>query len=84
MRINVSQAGVHMARHETFSINDGLGYRIICDSGNIWITQDNDRRDIILQRGDSFTLDRAGQALIHAFEASAVAVKAKPCGTRPC
>ena len=57
----------HIRRiHETRA----LGHRIECLSGSLWITQDGDSRDIVLAPGDSFSLDRAGDALISALDDS--------------
>jgi hypothetical protein len=36
-------------------------------SGAVWITQDGDLRDIVLQSGEAFDFDRAGDALLSAF-----------------
>jgi len=44
-----------------------LGQRVECLSGSLWITQDGDRRDIVLGSGDSFEFDRAGNALVSAL-----------------
>lgn len=41
--------------------------RVECLTGVIWITQDGDRRDIILEAGQAFELDRDGDALLSAF-----------------
>jgi hypothetical protein len=43
------------------------GRRVEVVSGSIWITQDGDRRDIVLQNGEAFDFDRAGDALLSAF-----------------
>ena len=47
-----------------------FGHRIECLTGALWITQDGDRRDIVLAPGDSFSFDRVGDALISALEDS--------------
>jgi len=84
MNIDLTQGGVLLAPHQSVGIHDGLGHKVVCDSGVIWITQDHVPRDIILESGESFTLDRPGRALVHAFEASAIAVRtAEPHGL-PC
>lgn len=44
--------------------------RVACLSGSIWITQDGDLRDIVLGAGESFDLDRPGDALISALDDS--------------
>ena len=41
--------------------------RVACLSGSLWITQDGDLRDIVLGAGESFELDRPGDALISAL-----------------
>lgn len=69
-------------RHDTVSLEpravhriaNGLGRQVTCLSGEAWITQTNDRRDIILEAGDSFVLDRPGLALVFAFGATTVAI----------
>ena len=43
------------------------GRRVEVLSGAIWITQDGDRRDIVLEDGQAFDFDRVGDALLSAF-----------------
>jgi hypothetical protein len=43
------------------------GRRVECLSGSLWITQDGDRRDIVLGAGEGFDFDRRGDALLSAF-----------------
>ena len=41
----------------------------------MWITQDGDLRDVVLDAGQAFTLDRAGTAIVHALTEAAVALR---------
>ena len=43
-------------------------------AGTLWITQDNDPRDIILEPGQSFTPDAHRQVILYALAAAAVTV----------
>ncbi|HEV7576097.1 MAG TPA: DUF2917 domain-containing protein [Caldimonas sp.] len=43
------------------------GRRVECLSGSIWLTQDGDHRDIVLEAGEAFDFDRRGDALLSAF-----------------
>ena len=43
------------------------GRRVECLSGVLWVTQDGDRRDVVLEPGESFDFDREGDALLSAF-----------------
>lgn len=48
-------------------VRAALGKRVECVSGSIWITQDGDRRDVLLAPGDAFEFDRPGDALVSAL-----------------
>lgn len=51
-------------------LNAESGRRVEVLSGSIWITQDGDLRDIVLASGEAFDFDRAGDALLSAFDDS--------------
>lgn len=44
-----------------------LGRRVECLSGVLWVTQDGDRRDVVLEAGEAFDFDRPGTALLSAL-----------------
>jgi hypothetical protein len=48
-------------------IGSPLGRRIECLSGSLWVTQDGDRRDIVLAPGQSFVFDRSEGVLVSAL-----------------
>jgi hypothetical protein len=45
-------------------MHDATGWNVKAVSGILWITQESDSRDIVLKPGDSFLLDRPGDALV--------------------
>ena len=49
-------------------VRNVIGCTVMCCAGTVWITQENDARDIFLTAGQRFTFDRTGLALIHAEE----------------
>ena len=51
---------------ESLKLRDAVGHTVVCCAGTIWITQENDARDIYLSAGESFTFDRPGTVLISA------------------
>ena len=63
-----------LARGELLNLDGAEGARIVADHGTVWITQDGDLRDIVLQDGESFELDRATPAIVQAFERSTVTI----------
>ena len=62
--INGSHA---LAKGRIRHVRADTGRRIECLSGSIWITQDGDLRDVILETGQAFEFDRRGDALLSAF-----------------
>ena len=48
-------------------VGQPLGRRVECLSGVIWVTQDGDLRDIILEPGEGFDFDHSEGVLISAL-----------------
>src|SRR5262245_23510530 len=65
----IDQGPIALAARSIHRIHDGSGLLIECLSGALWITQHGDHRDVILERGQSFRLDRDGLAVVYALEA---------------
>lgn len=53
------------------AIPDAAAVEIVCTQGSLWLTLDNDRRDIILEPGDRFEADAHRRGLLYALEPSA-------------
>jgi hypothetical protein len=56
-----------LAKNHIRHLHAEPGRRVEVVSGAIWITQDGDLRDIVLESGQAFDFDRAGDALLSAF-----------------
>ena len=61
-----SELLVQLKHHGLYDINDGQGLTVTCIDGTVWITQANDPRDIVINAGQSFLLDKQGLALVAA------------------
>ncbi len=68
------EGAMPLLRHEQLRIEDGRDLLIHAWQGSLWITQEGDRRDIVLQAGQSFRLDRNGIALVECWEDAVVAL----------
>lgn len=75
MNIRLSQSNVCLAKGQLMSLAGAKGSRIVCHSGNVWITQDGDPRDVVLSRGEAFTLDRAAPTIVSALAPAVLAVQ---------
>ena len=60
---------------------DAAGWTVACRSGSLWLTQEADSRDVFLDAGGRFTLDRGGMALVLARRDSGLTLR-PPSGGR--
>ena len=70
----VSSPITHLQRRQTFSLRGEPGQQLQVRSGEVWVTQDGDPRDLVLEAHQCFTLDRAGHVLISALRDASFAV----------
>jgi hypothetical protein len=59
---------VRLARDGLLGIDDGRGLRLKVAAGTVWLTQQNDRRDVVLRAGESFVIDRPGRTVVQALD----------------
>ena len=75
MHLTPSPQAAHLRRRQTFNLRAKKGQRIEVRSGQIWLTQDGDPRDVILGANQCFTLDRSGHALVSALDDSTIVLR---------
>ncbi len=68
---------VSLPSRQLFEIPDAASVRILCTAGCLWVTLDNDIRDVVLNPGDAYE-PTAGRALLYAFEPSTFLLAAAP------
>ena len=56
---------VYLKAGELLRIVGGAGFEVKCLRGNLWITQNGDLEDRIIECGESFVLDRPGLSLVN-------------------
>lgn len=59
---------------EFLRILDGIGQTLVVFDGLVWITQAGDPLDSFVARGETFTLDRPGLAVVEALRDTRLAV----------
>ena len=65
---------IHLTERESLRLEDGTGLEVRCLLGSLWITEEGEREDTILGRGQSFVLDRPGLSLVTALGGPALAI----------
>ena len=53
-----------LARRAVVDLEGAIGVEIQVHRGRVWLTQENDTRDIVVGPGEAFRLDREGRAVV--------------------
>jgi hypothetical protein len=59
--------GIGLKRGSVMRIHNGRGKEVRVERGTAWITQDGDVKDVVVDAGKSFRLERDGLTLITGF-----------------
>ena len=63
---------VELPARTVYRLEHAEGMKVECLTGNAWITQADDPRDIVLRAGEAFILDRPGLTLVMALKDAAL------------
>jgi len=79
MQVEVPMAGpldtpIYLKAREILPIDGGAGLEVRCLRGILWITQDGDPEDRIIDSGESFVLDQPGLSLVNALLGPALVI----------
>ena len=67
MKLEISSGALRLARGQTLKLRDGVGSTICAREGSVWITEENSRKDVVLENGACYRIDRPGLTLVQAF-----------------
>ena len=75
MRIELRSGAVKLGPNQTLKVVDGAGSTVCAVEGSVWITEENQARDIVLQAGgaapSSYRLRSRGVAIINSLGGAA-------------
>ena len=66
MQLVANHSALLLDRCQTVELVDAAGATATLDRGCLWITMDGDQRDIVLNAGQSWTVERNGRTLLYA------------------
>jgi len=78
-----SQFELSLAHNAMFSVADASGVQMTCREGCLWVTLDNDTRDIVLSVGESFLTTQHRRAIIYALGPSSLSLELAPAVASP-
>ena len=65
MRLELDAGAVKLSPHQTLRLRDSAGSTICAVEGAVWITEENQARDIVLAQGNCYRLRNRGLAVIN-------------------
>ena len=71
MRIELRSGNVQLGPNQTLRVVDGAGSTVCAVEGSVWITEENQLRDIVLQAGACYRLRERGIALVNSLGGNA-------------
>ena len=72
-------AALSLRKNQHLHLQDGCGWTVHAVAGTLWITQDGDVRDVVLEAGQSFVLDRSTTALLSPMPEAQVLLERGDC-----
>lgn len=71
MRIELRSGNVRLGPNQTLRVVDGAGSTVCAVEGSLWITEENQPRDIVLKPGTCYRLRERGIALVNSLGGNA-------------
>ena len=67
MQIELGSGAVKLGPNQTLKVVDGAGSTVCALQGALWITEENQLRDIVLTPGGCYRLQHPGIALVNSL-----------------
>ena len=71
MKLELKKGAVRLGPNQTLKVVDGAGSTVSALEGAVWITEENQPKDIALEPGDSYRLRERGIALVNSLGGAA-------------
>jgi Protein of unknown function (DUF2917) len=72
MKLEIATGAVRLARGQTLKLQDGIGSTLCAREGSVWITEENSRKDVVLENGACYRIGRPGLTLVQAIADASV------------
>jgi hypothetical protein len=71
MQIELQSGAVRLGPNQTLRVVDGAGSTVCAMEGAVWITEENQPNDIVLEAGNCYQLRHPGVALVNSLAGDA-------------
>ena len=74
MRLELQRSVVCLEAGQVLSLDDALGTRLAAQRGTLWVTEEGEARDHIVEPGATFLIARAGRTVVQAMEPASISL----------
>ena len=74
MQLELANAALRLGRGQTLKVKDAVGSTVCATEGTVWITEEDSRKDVVLERGQCYRIGRPGLTLVQAFAEASVSL----------
>ena len=74
MQIELASGAVRLGPNQTLKVVDGAGSTVCALQGSLWITEENQLRDIVLTPGGCYRQQHPGIALVNSLGGEAAVI----------
>ena len=67
MKLELRKGAVKLGPNQTLKVMDAVGKIVCALEGAVWITEENDAKDIVLQPGGCYQLRHRGVAVVNSL-----------------
>jgi hypothetical protein len=67
MQVEFEAGAVKLSPNQTLRVRDAVGTTVCAVEGAVWITEENQPKDIVLERGACYRLKERGLAIVNAL-----------------
>jgi hypothetical protein len=67
MKLELKEGAVKLGPNQTLKVVDAAGSTVCALEGSVWITEENDAKDIVLERGGCYRLRQRGVAIVNSL-----------------
>lgn len=71
MKLELQSGGLRLDRGQLLKVRDAVGSTVCALEGAVWITEDHQLKDIVLEQGQCYQLRNPGLAIVHALSGPA-------------
>ena len=68
MQLQLARPVIALEAGEVVSLDDAQGTRILARTGTVWVTEEGETRDHVVDAGDTLIVARPGRTVLQALE----------------